>query len=438
MASQYGHGCTYDVFVSYSSRDAEWVKIFLSELARDTNRFADHDIFLFRDEPRLQPGFVWDDALLSAAADSAVLLPILSPRFLQSDYCQKEVNTFLNAFGVKSNVLHRSRILPVKLLCAAPKDHALAAFQATVFCSEGADNIPVEFRPDSAEYREAIRRLAYSIAQLLKSVPPRDLKMQSVYVALDFRPETDRLRASLAHKYVVLPTRPHELLKKPAAELDQALSADFDRCFASVHTLSGAPLAKPLIDAQLDAARKHAKPRIVLAASCPPADLLNEGFEWLPSQTEVEERIRRLSEKPTDGKLVGKELLIYFLCPDRRNKDTAEPLLIGLEAKGIHVYPSPLEGPADQALRTHVMALDELDGCLIYYGDVGQDWFDSVFLRLAKKIRQRRLPSVIFVAPPPTDHKIRDIKNLGLRLVSDADAAANAFLADSLGALAAS
>jgi hypothetical protein len=435
MASEFGHGYTYDVFVSYSSRDAEWVNNFLSDLIRDTNRFADYDIFPFLDKTRLQPGYVWDEALLSAAADSAIFLPIISPRFLQSDYCQKEVRTFLHNFGVKSNLLHRSRILPAKLLCSAPQDHALAAIQTTVFCSEGADNIPIEFRPGSAEYGEAIRRLAFSIAQLLKSVPPKDLKTPAVYVAADFRPDTDKLRASLAHNYTVLPRNPHELLTKPAIELDQALSADFSRCFASVHTLTDAALGKPLVDAQLDAARKHAKPRIILTPSAPHAALLNEGFEWLTSQTEVEDRIRRLSEKPGDGRPEGKERLIYFLCPDRRNKETAEPLLVGLEAKGIHVYPSPLDGLADQALRTHVAALDELDGCLIYYGDVGRDWFDSVFLRLAKKIRQRGLPSAIFIGPPPTDHKIRDIKNLGLRLVSDPDAAANAFLTADLGAV---
>jgi hypothetical protein len=107
-----------------------------------------------------------------------------------------------------------------------------------------------------------------------------------------------------------------------------------------------------------------------------------------------------------------------------------------LEAGGIRVYPSPLEGPADQAIQTHVHALEELDGCLIYYGDVGRDWFDSVFLRIAKKIRQRGLPSAIFLAPPPTDHKTKDIRNLGVRLVSDAETAVAAFLGGALGASA--
>lgn len=208
MASQYPHGYTYDVFVSYSSRDAEWVEQFVHDLVQDANRFADLDIFPFLDHARLQPGFLWDEALLSAAADSSLLLPVLSPRFLQSDYCQKEVATFLDASGLKSNLLPRSHILPVKLFCSAPRSHPLAAFQETVFCAEGADHIPIEFRADSPEYRESIRRLAVSIAQLLKTIPPKELQKPAVYVATDFKPETEKLFASLAHTYDVLPHNP--------------------------------------------------------------------------------------------------------------------------------------------------------------------------------------------------------------------------------------
>jgi hypothetical protein len=201
--------------------------------------------------------------------------------------------------------------------------------------------------------------------------------------------------------------------------------------FVSVHSLTDAPMAKPLMEAQLAAARKEAKPRLILGQAAP-AELLNEGFEWLTSQAEVEDRIRRLAEKPAERKSSEAEPLIYFLCPDRHNKDEAAPLLARLEEQGIRVYPSPLDGPADEALQTHVQALDELDGCLIYYGDVDQAWFSSVFFRIAKKIRQRGLPSAIFVGPPPTDHKTKDIANLGVRQVRDAEAAARVFVASAL------
>jgi len=435
MSSHYQHGYTYDLFVSYSSRDQDWVLPFIQDLATDVNKFADPDIFPFLDKSRLQPGFVWDEALTSAAADSALLLPVLSPRFFQSDYCQKEINAFLDVFGLQSALPHRSRILPVKLLCSAPKDHSLARLQATAFCTEGADNIPIEFRQGTDRYHDGIRKLAVSIAQLLKTTPPKGQHKPAVYVAADFKPETEKLRASLAHTYDVLPLNPQEMLTVADAELQQTLTADLSRCFVSIHTLTDAPLAKPLMEAQLAAALQQAKPRLILGPAAPP-DLLNQGFEWLTSPAEVEDRVRRLAEKPPERTPVANEPLIYFLCPDRHNKDNAAPLLNRLEAQGVHVFSSPLDCPADQALQTHVQALDQLDGCLIYYGDVGQDWFTSVFLRIAKKIRQRGLPSAIFLAPPPTDHKTKDLGNLGVPVVEEAEAAARAFLASALGATA--
>src|SRR5215471_9221591 len=99
MQSSYPHGYSYDLFVSYSTRDLEWVRVFHDDLVADVNRFADLDIQPFFDKARLQPGYVWDEHLLSAASDSAVLVPVLSPRFFQSDYCQKELNAFLKASG---------------------------------------------------------------------------------------------------------------------------------------------------------------------------------------------------------------------------------------------------------------------------------------------------------------------------------------------------
>jgi hypothetical protein len=82
-------------------------------------------------------------------------------------------------------------------------------------------------------------------------------------------------------------------------------------------------------------------------------------------------------------------------------------------------------------MRTHVEMLDELDGCIIYYGDVERAWFDAVFLRVRKKIRQRQLRSVIFRAPPPNEDKTDILRSLGGMVVDSAQAAARLLLGDS-------
>jgi hypothetical protein len=427
MPSQYPHGHAYDLFVSYSTRDLDWVKVFHDDLVADVNRFAELDVCPFLDKTRLQPGFVWDEHLLAAASDSAILVPVLSPRFFQSDYCQKELKAFIEAYGLASGSAHRSRILPVKLLCSAPSDHVLAQVQAASFCTERDDGIPFEHGSGTVEYKEALRKLAYAIAQVLKTVPPKQQGRAAIYLVPDFKPSSEKLRASLEHLFKVLPENPTVLLGMLPEEFQRSLERDFARCFVSVHPLSDAAFAKTLVDAHLDFARKQAKPRLVWTPHRPD-DLTNAGFEWFTSQAEIEDRIRRLHEKPVETKSSGADRLIYFLCPDRANKTQAEPLLDVLEQRGVRVYPSPLDGSADQALQSHVRALDELDGCLIYYGDVDRDWFDAVFLRVQKKIRQRHLLSAIFVAPPSTHHKTHDLRNVGVPVVEGAEAAVRAFL----------
>lgn len=426
MPSKYQHGHAYDLFVSYSTREVDWVRRFYEDLVSDINLFADHDIYPFLDKTRLQPGYVWNEQLLAAVRDSAVLIPVLSPRFFESGYCQKEVKAFIDAFGLHFGSAHRSRIVPVEHLCSAPRGHPLAKPTATSFCSER-DGIPYDHKAGTVEYQESLRKVSYAIAQVLKTVPPKEQRRGAVYLAPDFKPSTDRLRASLEHHFDVLPEDPAGLPGLSTDELHRALERDFARCFVSVHPLNDAPFAKPLVAAQLDFARNQSKPRLVWTAERRD-DLTNAGFEWFTSQAEIEDRIRRLHEKPAEAKSPGADRLIYFLCPDRPNKTRAEALLDALEHRGVRVYPSPLDGPADQALQAHVRALDELDGCLIYYGDIGRDWFDAVFLRVLKKIRQRHLPTAIFLAPPPTEHKTHDLRNIGLPVVEGAEAAVRTFL----------
>ena len=429
MPSEYPHGHEYDLFVSYSSRDLEWVRPFHDDLVADINRFAKHDVYPFLDKARLQSGYLWDEKLLASVRSSAILVPVLSRRFLESDYCQKEVNAFVDAHGLTSGSAHRSRAMPVKLLCDAPSNHVLAAVQAATFCTEGDDGIPFEHVRGTQEYKDALRVLAVNIARALETVRPKAQRRAAVYLAPNFKPESEKLRASLDHHFDVLPETPEALLGLSSDRLQRSLEGDFERCFVSVHPLSEAPLAKPLVDLQLEFAGKQDKPRLVWTPERPD-DLTNAGFEWFTSQAEIEDRIRRLHEKPAETKSAGADRLIYFLCPDRANKTRAEPLLDALEQRGLLLYPSPLEGPADQAVQTHMSALDELDGCLIYYGDVKRAWFDGVFLRVRKKIRQRGLPSAIFPAPPSTEHKTQDLRNLGVPVVDDAEAVVQAFLGE--------
>jgi TIR domain len=429
MQSGYSHGYQYDFFISYSTRDVDWVQPFYDALRKDLNRWTPHDVFTFWDKEGLKPGDTWDEKLQHASANSAVLVPILTPRFFTSDFCGKELESFTGGSRLSGDAAHRSRIFPVELLCPAPEGHWLAACQAKRFCGKSHTGNPIEFAPGSAEFNEALRDLAVAIAELLPHVPTKASGRAAVYLADNFLEQSKVLRRSLTHKYDVLPAMPEKLLELDAPQLQKHIQESLSSCFVSVHPLDRNPAADYLVRTQLELAHASQKPHLVWTAvqSVELTELTNAGFEWLDSQAGIEERIRVLNAQPVKFKNLGSNPLIYFLCPDRANRDEAEPLLDVLQKQGVCIYPSPLSGSADEAMARHVKALEELDGCLIYYGNTEQDWFDTVFLRLRRHIQERRVRSAIYVGPPPNDFKEHDLKFLGVPLLDRPQAAAAYF-----------
>jgi hypothetical protein len=88
-----------------------------------------------------------DDLVADTAARSAaIMLPVLSTRFFESEYCQKEFKAFVEAHGATSSRSHQSRVMPVNLLCTAPAAHVLNEFQAITFFTEGG-GVPFEHAP---------------------------------------------------------------------------------------------------------------------------------------------------------------------------------------------------------------------------------------------------------------------------------------------------
>ncbi len=437
MQSVFPHGYKYDLFISYSDDDVEWVRPFYEALKKDLTRVIGKEVVTFWDKEGLKSGDTWDEKLRDASGDSATLVAILTPTFFDSQYCEKELDSFLGGFSVTGDAAHRSRIFPVELLCPAPKEHPLSACQATRFWGKNRNGNPIEFDPGSAEFKEAIRDLSVAIKAVLLNVSPKNDSAPTgsgraaVYLADNFLDQSRVLRNSLSHKYDVYPTNPAQLMEMDAAELEKHIQESLDRCFVSVHPLDRKPAADYLVKTQLDLACKSGKARLVWTAtqSDELTKLTNDGFEWFSSQQDIEERIRVLSAQPpkAENQATGSNPTIYFLCQDRANADEAEPLLDMLQQKGVSTWVSPLSGSADEAIAKHVKALEELDGCLIYYGNTERDWFDTVFLRLRRHIQERHLRSAIYVGPPPDDFKLRDLKRLPVQVLDKPQAAADYF-----------
>jgi len=171
--SSFLHGYQYDLFISSTTRDVGWVQPFSDALSNDLKRITGHRVDIFSDREGLRTGDSWDDKLLHAVANSATLVPILTPAFFASDYCQEQLKRFLGGSGVSGDAAHRSRIFPVELLCPAPEGHWLARYMAKRFCGKTPSGSPIEFAPGSEKFIEALRDLAFAIAAVLPQVPPK-------------------------------------------------------------------------------------------------------------------------------------------------------------------------------------------------------------------------------------------------------------------------
>jgi hypothetical protein len=89
----------FKVFFSYSHFDEEadprLILAFTEELQKRLNpMFVDGDVEVWRDTERLRLGDRWDAKIEGELRSSDILIVLLTPRWLGSDYCLKEYEIF--------------------------------------------------------------------------------------------------------------------------------------------------------------------------------------------------------------------------------------------------------------------------------------------------------------------------------------------------------
>lgn len=98
----YVPGCRYDLFISYASENNSdgWVEQFAQvlghELTELLGRQFDPKESIFLDGRALRAGQSFPHELASAARDSAILVPVLSPSYLTSKWCDLERQEFFS------------------------------------------------------------------------------------------------------------------------------------------------------------------------------------------------------------------------------------------------------------------------------------------------------------------------------------------------------
>jgi TIR domain-containing protein/uncharacterized protein DUF4062 len=462
----------YDLFISYGHLDDEdpagdvkgWVDLLVERLPRLVSASLGYQPKVWRDERSLT-----GDALLRAAIDegishSLLFLPIVSPRYVQSDWCLRELEAFCKNPRLPNAPAHRSRIFKVikspLLFHLAKKEPAQLRELIGHSFYEMEGDMPVEFSPDvvpskDPRYWTVLRRLAWDISTLLAVVKdpdkrttrelPQEGPKKFVYLAetsSDLTQERELVRDELRQRgYGVLPEE-----KLPTAETKQTEAAILDslgRSVLSVHLIGkrygSAPEDDPrsIVAIQEDLAAKHsAKDSSFIRLLWMPQGLMTPALEVTDErqksfitalqtrvgggaellQTTIEDLKTRIVEKltpppPHDGpNQNGRSKLkqVYLIC-ENRDRSLVRPLKEYLFKQNLEVI-TWLDGETAAALMEyHHKNLRECDAALVYFGNGDEPWVRKNLEDLEKAYGYGReqdwSASAVYVGAPQSDQK---------------------------------
>src|SRR4051794_11173583 len=254
-----------DLFVSYghldnssaASDEQRWIDRFHADLERRVSQYLGVPVAVWRDN-YLNGNHDFSQEIELKLEHAAAMVPVVSPRYLHSDWCKRELNAFVRAAeqsgGVKVGT--KSRLLEVVKTLVEVKDQPDMMQQSLgyEFYRLDQNGRPRELpdwdpEPDAEKkYLARLDDLAYDLHLLLKEMKSQEQverqpqvsaaqpagPAKTVYLAdttRDLGDVRDQLRRELmARGYLVLPDQP---LSMDAAELKEQVSAWLMGCSLS-------------------------------------------------------------------------------------------------------------------------------------------------------------------------------------------------------------
>jgi hypothetical protein len=484
-----------DVFISYAHLDNQpltagaqgWVSEFHDALSKRLGEVLGKPPRIWRD-PKLQGNDVFADEIEGRFEGAAVLVSVITPRYVASDWCRREVTGFWEAAGHTGGpvVGNKARVFkvvktPVERARLPPQVEPLLGYE--FYRLQPGSGRPLEFNrvygPDAErDFWVRLNDLAYDLADLLKRLadpdPPPAADAPTVYLATttsDLQPQYDALRRELLrHGYPVLPDRE---LPLRGAEFTPTVAQQLQACRLAIHLVGavygvvpeGAVDSVPALQARLAAERVRAGGLVRLVwiapgaviddprqrafleslrddpAPGPGSDLLETPFEDLNTLTFA--RLRAAVQIQTPAAATDPAALrIYVVC-DSRDLDAVNPVQQYLFGQGFEVTLPAFEGDETALREDHDAQLRDCDGLLIHYGAGGELWLRQKLgdvRKLAGLPRTSPLrATAILVAPPSTPAKTRLLTRDALVIRTtgdDAPAALEPFLAKLRGSAA--
>jgi hypothetical protein len=462
----------YDIFISYGHLDDEdpagdvngWVDLLVERLPRLISGTLGYLPRIWRDERSLTGDALLRAAISEGISQSLLFVPILSPRYVQSDWCLRELEAFIKNPPVPNVPAHRSRIFkviktPLLFHLAKKEPEPLRELIGHAFY-EMEGEMPVEFSPDvvpgkDPRYWTVLRRLAWDISTLLATIKDPDKRnttrelpsegpQKFVYLAeasSDLTQEREVVRDELRQRgYGVLPEEklPSEEVKETEAAILKALG----RSVLSVHLIGkrygGAPEDDPRSIVSIQehlAAQRCGKDSTFTRLLWMPQGLMTPALEVTDErqkkfitdlqqrigcgaellQTSVEDLKTRIVEKLSPPVQVapkqnGRSKLkqVYLIC-ENRDRSLVRPIKEYLFKQNLEVI-TWLDGEAGATLMDyHHKNLRECDAALVYFGNGDEPWVRKNLEDLEKAYGYGReedwTASAVYVGAPQSDQK---------------------------------
>jgi hypothetical protein len=458
-----------DAFISYAHMDnvglmpgqQGWISNLHRALEVKVGQLLGKPPHIWRD-PKLQGNDVFADTLLERLRHVAVLISVLSPCYVNSEWTRRELVEFWKAAEEQGGVrLHdKARIFkvlktPVRREMHPPELQELLGYE---FFQVDPDTgkmheLDEAFGPKAQiAFWMKIDDLAQDICALLEMLessgpadsPAEATTRETIFLAeatIDVKEQRETIRRDLQqHGYVVLPAGGTPIV---ASEMETSFREDLKRSRMSIHLVGknygvvpeGSTESIPEIQNELaiervkqgdfsrliwiapglqveDERQKKFLERLRMDPRIQAgSDLMETSLEEL--RTVIQDRLKQappVAKKAVAASSTANLRQVYLLY-DQRDKGVTSPWADVLFDRGFEVIHPVFEGDEREVREYHEENLRACDGALIFYGAAHELWVRRKLRELQKSPgygRIKPLPAVaISVLAPATEEKER-------------------------------
>jgi hypothetical protein len=454
-----------DAFISYAHLDnvelieghKGWVSNLHRALEVRVAQLLGKEPHIWRD-PKLQGNDLFADTLIERLRRVAALVPVVSPRYVKSEWTRKELTAFWQAAQNQGGIRFHDKVrifkvlkTPIPLDMHPPELQPFLGYEFFKIDPETGRirELDEVFGPEAQrDFWLKLDDLAHDICYLLETLehpdrtPSSEPSGEGVFLAettSDLREQREALRRDLQqHGYVVFPTRP---LPSVASQVKAAVTEDLARCRLSIILIGKNHSSVPeggmesLFEIQNELAIERGKKgnfsrllwippglqvddarqlKLIEQVRIDPrllegADLLETFLEDL--RTVIHNKLKRVpapapaqqTAAPVTVTPRGNHSRLYLMY-DQRDADAASSCVEYLFEQDFEVIRPVFEGDEAEIREYHDDNLRTCDGVLIFYGSTNECWLRRKLREVQKSPgygRTKPAPVVGIVLAPP-------------------------------------